>query len=125
MAAVSTFDEWLEDQITVRKQLWFNNFEETMDSLNVAPQTSSVQRTSEACDATIKIVLDSYQAFGTALQPLRAGSTADLRLQSLDAELRSTGARNKKNKLTQFDELATLYNRALLSKKVKPVVDKV
>lgn len=29
------------------------------------------------------------------------------------------------NKLTQFDELATFYNRALLSKIVTPIVEKV
>lgn len=96
-----------------------------MNDLSLAPQTSSVQRTSDGCDAAISIVMINYQQFSQALQPLRTGSTADLKLQSLNADLRSAGARNKKNKLTQFDELATLYNRALLSKKVKPVVDKV
>lgn len=105
--------------------MWLDTFEETMNDLSLAPQTSSVQRTSDGCDAAISIAMINYQQFSQALQPLRTGSTADLKLQSLNADVKSAGARNKKNKLTQFDELATLYNRALLSKKVKPVVDKV
>jgi hypothetical protein len=65
------------------------------------------------------------QQFNEYHQPLRSDSLADVRLRKLDAELQATAARYKMNKLTQFDELATLYNRALLSKIVTPIVEKV
>jgi hypothetical protein len=95
-----------------------------MHDLNLSPKTSSAALTKEACDTAFNALLLKSKQFTEGLQPLRSGSTADLRLPNLNVEILSIGERNKKNKLTQFDELATLFNRALLSKSFKPVVDK-
>jgi hypothetical protein len=95
-----------------------------MNDLNLSPKTTSASLTQEACDTASKTVPLKSEQFTQLLQPVRPGSTADLRLQNLKVEMFSIGEKNKKNKLTQFDELATLFNRALLSKTVKPIVDK-
>jgi hypothetical protein len=92
--------------------------------VNLSPKTTSASLTQEACKTASKTALLKFEQFAQQLQSLRSGSTTDLRLQDLKVEVLSMGERNKKNKMTQFDELATLFDRALLSKTVKPIVDK-
>lgn len=124
-AATDSFDTWLRGQITSRKQLWLDAFFLKMDNLSLSPRTTSASALIAACDAASAILKSDMQRFSEDRRPLRPGSLADLSLQNLQAEITDEGARNKKNKLTQFDELSSLYNRGLLSKTVTPVVEKV
>ncbi|KAF2724281.1 hypothetical protein K431DRAFT_282125 [Polychaeton citri CBS 116435] len=122
--ALNNFEIYVQNQIDARLIGWKMAYEIRMDAISIAPKSASAAVVEQHCDAAQNVLTSSLKQFTTMLGNLRSDTVSALKLNNLGDTILSMSAEGKKQKLTQFDELASLYNRALLNKTLKPVIDK-
>jgi hypothetical protein len=119
---MDTFNRYFDSQLEIRKKEWLDEYVRTMGGLDLG---MSVELVMSMCEQVAAAATARFIQFEKFIGLLQEGTVAAIKLSSARTEQRSMGLDGTKAKLNQFDELVSLYNRALLNKTVQPIVEKV
>ena len=120
-AAWTAFNAQLQDIIDHRLADMTASYNESVDRINL---TWSAAQVSETCDHVGEGTKNTLEQFKTEVGPLQEKSLAAMKMAAFERQVQNIIDLGKRSKLNQFDELATLYNRGLLNKILRPIVDK-
>jgi hypothetical protein len=116
------FNRYFDDQLLLRKKEWSDEYARAMGDMDL---NQSVKNVISDCDQIAAAALNRFDQFKTVIGTLQGDTVAAMKMSIAYDGLIKMSEDGTKGKLNQMDEQVALYNRALLNKAVKPVVDKV
>ncbi|KAG8630136.1 hypothetical protein KVT40_001755 [Elsinoe batatas] len=120
-SADNEYNKYVQDRIDSVLVLWTKRFNESLDQINMNGLGAQVD---QACNAAGTVLRDQLGQFAQEIGSLLDGSLAFNKMKRLQEDVETIVTVGRRSKLNSFNELASIFNRNLLNKTVRPVIDK-
>lgn len=122
---MDTFDRYFDAQLSVRSKEWSEGYARSMAEIDIGNPSKGPNGIKSDCHAASMVAKTKLQDFKNLIGPLRTETLSAIKLAAEEKRLGEMVQDGQKAKLNQYDELVSLYNRALLNEKVRPIIEKV
>ncbi|KAJ0272314.1 hypothetical protein COL940_010509 [Colletotrichum noveboracense] len=122
--AMNTFDQYFDAQLNVRSKEWSEEYARTMGEIDIGNSSKGPNGIKSACQTAAAHANSKLLDLEILIGSLRENTLSAVKLESERTRLAHMVQDGENAKLRQYDELVSLYNRALLNEKVCPIIEK-
>ncbi|KAH9238246.1 hypothetical protein K456DRAFT_31775 [Colletotrichum gloeosporioides 23] len=122
--AMNTFDQYFDAQLNVRSKEWSEEYARTMGEIDIGNSSKGPNGIKSACQTAGAHANSKLLDLEILIGSLRENTLSAVKLESERTRLAHMVQDGENAKLRQYDELVSLYNRALLNEKVCPIIEK-
>ncbi|KAJ0382692.1 hypothetical protein COL922a_012027 [Colletotrichum nupharicola] len=121
---MNTFDQYFDAQLNVRSKEWSEEYARTMGEIDIGNSSKGPNGIKSACQTAAAHANSKLLDLEILIGSLRENTLSAVKLESERTRLAHMVQDGENAKLRQYDELVSLYNRALLNEKVRPMIEK-